>query len=192
MPSPAVPAVARELRERRHDVLAIADHPGWVALSDPDVMTLARTERRAVVTSNLRDYRPLHTDAITPGGPGHFGMIFMQAPTGAPGKTPDGSSPPSRPSSPNIPAMKTSPTASAGCNSELPTSAEFQRPPTRGMPAAVTTWPDRIGQFDGGVFKRDQPATTRSANPRLRASIPHSPTRTTSCRSCFPTGSRSA
>jgi hypothetical protein len=30
-----------------------------------------------VVTNNLRDYRPLHADAITPDGPGHFGMIFM-------------------------------------------------------------------------------------------------------------------
>ena len=71
------PAIARELRERGHDVLAVADHPGWVALSDPEVMALARTERRAVVTNNLRDYRPLHADAITPGGPGHFGMVFM-------------------------------------------------------------------------------------------------------------------
>ena len=71
------PAIARELRGRGHDVLAIADHPGWVALSDTEAMTLARTERRAVVTNNLRDYRPLHADAITPGGPGHFGMIFM-------------------------------------------------------------------------------------------------------------------
>jgi predicted nuclease of predicted toxin-antitoxin system len=71
------PAIARELRGRGHDVLAIADHPGWVALSDPEVMTLARTERRTVITNNLRDYRPLHADAITPGGPGHFGMIFM-------------------------------------------------------------------------------------------------------------------
>ena len=70
-------AIARELRERGYDVLAIADQPGWVALSDPDVMTLARTERRAVVTNNLRDYRPLHADAITPGSPGHFGMISM-------------------------------------------------------------------------------------------------------------------
>ncbi len=43
----------------------------------PEVMVLARTKRRAVVTNNLRDYRPLHADAITPGGPGHFGMIFM-------------------------------------------------------------------------------------------------------------------
>jgi hypothetical protein len=40
-------------------------------------MALARTERRAVVTNNLRDYRPLHADAITPGGAGHFGVIFM-------------------------------------------------------------------------------------------------------------------
>src|SRR5689334_13465804 len=47
------------------------------ALSDLEAMNLARTERRAVVTSNLRDYRPLHADAITPGGPGHFGMIFI-------------------------------------------------------------------------------------------------------------------
>ena len=70
-------AIARELRGRGHAVLAIADHPGWVALSDPEVMALARTERRAVVTSNLRHYRPLHADAITPGGPGHLGMIIM-------------------------------------------------------------------------------------------------------------------
>ena len=71
------PAIARELRERRHDVLAIAENPGWAALSDPEVMALGRTERRAILTNNLRDYRLLHADAITPGGPGHFGMVFM-------------------------------------------------------------------------------------------------------------------
>jgi Domain of unknown function (DUF5615) len=70
------PAIARELREHGHDVLAIANSES-AALSDPEVMALARTERRAVVTNNLRDYRPLHADAVTPGGPGHFGMIFM-------------------------------------------------------------------------------------------------------------------
>jgi hypothetical protein len=71
------PAIARELRERGHDVLAVADHPDRAALSDPEVMALARTECRAIVTNNLRDYRPLHADAVTPGGPGHFGMVFM-------------------------------------------------------------------------------------------------------------------
>ena len=71
------PAIARELRERRHDVRAVAEHSGWAALSDPEMMALARTERKAIVTSNLRDYRPMHADANTPGGPGHFGMVFM-------------------------------------------------------------------------------------------------------------------
>ena len=71
------PAIARELRERRYDVRAVAEHSGWAALSDPEMMALARTERKAIVTSNLRDYRPMHADAITPGGPGHFGMVFM-------------------------------------------------------------------------------------------------------------------
>ena len=32
---------------------------------------------RAVVTNNLRDFRPLHHEAITPGGTGHFGVIFI-------------------------------------------------------------------------------------------------------------------
>ena len=101
------PAIARELRERGHDVLAVADHPGWVALSDPEVMILARTERRAVVTNNLRDYRPLYADAITPGSPGHFGMIFMPGTYDVPGQTPDELSPPLKRSLLNIPAMRT-------------------------------------------------------------------------------------
>jgi hypothetical protein len=71
------PAIARDLRERGHDVSAIAEHPGWAALSDPEVLAAARTERRAIVTNNLRDYRPLHAEAITPGGSGHSGMVFM-------------------------------------------------------------------------------------------------------------------
>lgn len=71
------PAIARELRARGHDVQAIAEHPDRTALSDPEVMALARTERRAVVTNNVRDFRPLHAEAVTPGGSGHFGMIFV-------------------------------------------------------------------------------------------------------------------
>ena len=71
------PAIARELRSRGHDVQAIAGHPEHEALSDPEVLALARAEHRAVVTNNLRDFRPLHHEAITPGGSGHFGMIFV-------------------------------------------------------------------------------------------------------------------
>ena len=100
------PAIARELRERGHDVLAITEHAGWAALSDPEVLAVARTERRAVVTNNLRDYRPLHADAITPGGPGHFGMVSCRGITGEPKQTPDESSPPLRRSSLNTPGMR--------------------------------------------------------------------------------------
>jgi hypothetical protein len=71
------PAIARELRSRGHDVTAVAGNPDREALSDPEVLALARAEQRAVVTNNLRDFRPLHHEAITPGGAGHFGMIFM-------------------------------------------------------------------------------------------------------------------
>jgi predicted nuclease of predicted toxin-antitoxin system len=71
------PAIARELRSRGHDVEAVAGHPEREGLSDPEVMAWARAEHRAIVTNNLRDFRPLHTEAILPGGPGHFGMIFM-------------------------------------------------------------------------------------------------------------------
>jgi Domain of unknown function (DUF5615) len=71
------PAMARELCQRGHDVEAVAGHPDRAALADAEVMELARKEHRAVITNNLRDYRPLHNDAIAPGGPGHFGMVFM-------------------------------------------------------------------------------------------------------------------
>ena len=76
------PTIARDLRARDHDVEAIKEHPdrskiGQQAYDDPEVLDLARREHRAVVTDNLVDMRPLHYEAITPGGAGHFGMIFM-------------------------------------------------------------------------------------------------------------------
>ena len=71
------PVIARELCARGHDVQAVAGHPERETLSYPDVLALARAERRAVVTNNIRDFRPLHVEAVLPGGPGHYGMIFM-------------------------------------------------------------------------------------------------------------------
>ena len=71
------PVIAQRLRERGHDVQAIAGQRQHEALSDPEVMDLARAQRRAVVTNNLVDFRPLHHEAITPGGAGHFGMVFV-------------------------------------------------------------------------------------------------------------------
>ncbi len=71
------PVIAHHLREAGHDVTAIKGTSGYEALSDREVLDLARAERRAVVTNNLVDFRPLHHEAVTPGGPGHWGMVFM-------------------------------------------------------------------------------------------------------------------
>lgn len=71
------PTIARELRARGHDVQAIGEHPEWSSFDDRHVIELARGERRAVVTDNLVDMRPLHYEAITPGGGGDAGMIFI-------------------------------------------------------------------------------------------------------------------
>jgi len=72
-----IPAIARELQARGYDVQAVAGHPERQALPDAEVLALAPSQRRAVVTNNVRDFRPLHVEAVMPGGPGHYGMIFM-------------------------------------------------------------------------------------------------------------------
>lgn len=73
------PDIARQLGSKGHDVEAIAELRSQAPLSDPEVMDQARAEHRALVTNNLRDFRPLHADAIVPGGLGHFGMVFMSS-----------------------------------------------------------------------------------------------------------------
>lgn len=71
------PVIAEQLRANGYDVESIAGHPLREALSDRDVLDLARSEQRAVVTNNVVDFRPLHHEAIVPGGTGHFGMVFL-------------------------------------------------------------------------------------------------------------------
>ena len=71
------PVIASELQARGYDVQAVAAHPLREALPDPEELALARAERGAVVTNNVRDFRPLHVESVLPGGPGHYGMIFM-------------------------------------------------------------------------------------------------------------------
>jgi predicted nuclease of predicted toxin-antitoxin system len=73
------PLVAAELRTRGHDVVAIKEHPECQATSDPEVVSLARAERRAIVTNNVRDFRPLHAELVAAGGDRHAGMVFVPA-----------------------------------------------------------------------------------------------------------------
>lgn len=51
--------VGRPLGSRGHDVLSIASDAALGALADPDVLALAASERRVLVTRNSRDFVPL-------------------------------------------------------------------------------------------------------------------------------------
>jgi len=73
------PAIAAELRSRGHDVVAIKERREWQAKPDPDVVSLARAEQRAIVTNNVRDFRPLHAELVAAGSEGHAGMVFVPA-----------------------------------------------------------------------------------------------------------------
>ncbi len=73
------PTIAAALRARGHDVVAIKEHPERHAASDPDVVSLARRERRAIVTNNVRDFRPLHAELVAAGQADHAGMMFVPA-----------------------------------------------------------------------------------------------------------------
>jgi hypothetical protein len=54
------PAVAVELRARGHDVLSVHEaDPVLVGASDAEVLFAAVSAERALVTENVRDFRPL-------------------------------------------------------------------------------------------------------------------------------------
>ena len=66
--------IADRLRERGHDVISVHDAPGR-GTPDPEVLEYARSERRALVTENVRDYRPL-ADQLIGAGESHAGLVF--------------------------------------------------------------------------------------------------------------------
>lgn len=69
------PELAVQLRRGRHDVTAVAEQAGLRGLPDAEILRLASAEDRAVVTDNVRDYRPLARHVIEEGG-SHAGLIF--------------------------------------------------------------------------------------------------------------------
>jgi hypothetical protein len=66
--------IADQLRGRGHDVISVHEVPGRGA-PDPEVLEYARSEGRALVTENIRDYRPLAERLIT-AGESHAGLVF--------------------------------------------------------------------------------------------------------------------
>jgi hypothetical protein len=69
------PVIAKQLRDRGHDVLAVKERPELEEQPDPVIFAFAQAEGRALVTENVRDFRLL---AVSESGGrlSHAGLIF--------------------------------------------------------------------------------------------------------------------
>ena len=74
------PAVAAELRELGHDVIAIAERPDLRSKSDEEVFALATAERRWLLTENVKDFRPIMLRSLQ-AGPLTCGLLFTSSRT---------------------------------------------------------------------------------------------------------------
>src|ERR1700727_500728 len=68
--------IARELRSRGHDVEAVTERPELVGAPDEQLMEQAMLENRAVITNNLRHFRPIAAQRLAQGKQ-HAGLILL-------------------------------------------------------------------------------------------------------------------
>jgi hypothetical protein len=68
--------IAVVLRQAGHDVLAVAERSDLVGRSDRDIFEIASRESRAVVTNNIKDFRPLAAQWLAQGRT-HGGLILL-------------------------------------------------------------------------------------------------------------------
>jgi len=70
------PRIARELRERGHDVQAVKrDRPELAGRGDSELVGQMTSERRAIVTNDVADFQVIH-DRLVAAGDEHGGMVF--------------------------------------------------------------------------------------------------------------------
>ena len=72
------PAIAAELRDLGHDVIAVVDRPDLRAKSDEEIFAWASAERRWLLTENVKDFRPIMLRAFQAGPPG-CGLLFTSS-----------------------------------------------------------------------------------------------------------------
>jgi predicted nuclease of predicted toxin-antitoxin system len=72
------PAIAAELRALGHDVIAVVDRPDLRSKSDQDIFAWANTEKRWLLTENVKDFRPIMLQALPAGTPG-CGLLFTSS-----------------------------------------------------------------------------------------------------------------
>ena len=68
--------IAQTLSERSLDVQAVSERTDLAEAPDREIMEVARREERAVVTNNIKDFRPIAAERLTDGR-GHAGLILL-------------------------------------------------------------------------------------------------------------------
>jgi predicted nuclease of predicted toxin-antitoxin system len=72
------PEIARQLRARGHDVIAVKEHPELIGRPDRVHFASMPEQRRAIVTQDLGDFRPLLAEAMR-SGTKTFGLVCVPA-----------------------------------------------------------------------------------------------------------------
>lgn len=70
------PVVARELRRRGHDVVAVAERPDLLGVDDVGLLGIAADERRALVSADAATLQSA-AETLRVGGPGHAGVLLV-------------------------------------------------------------------------------------------------------------------
>lgn len=70
--------IARLLRERGLDAQAVQERSALVARPDEQLMDVAAAEKRALVTNNVKHFRPVAAERLARGA-GHAGLILLAA-----------------------------------------------------------------------------------------------------------------
>jgi len=69
------PEIARQLRARGHEVVAVAERADLVGLSDEELLRRMAQEQRAIMTNNVKDFVPLTSRALLEGSD-HYGLLL--------------------------------------------------------------------------------------------------------------------
>ena len=70
------PRIAELLRDRGHDVQAVVDRRDLAGRRDRMILEVAAVEERAVITNNVKDFRPLAAEQLAQ-GESHAGLILL-------------------------------------------------------------------------------------------------------------------
>ena len=71
------PVIAAELSKLGHDVIAVVDRPDLRSESDEEIFAWASTDKRRLLTENVKDFRPIMLRAL-PTGP-LCGLLFTSS-----------------------------------------------------------------------------------------------------------------